>query len=266
MNKQKTAVIVVGEIRNESPNQKEAWEKNLKSYSGDNIFFATYTEYIKHIPQDVSKISHIERPNINSHEYLNFPTAKKKKGEIYLKNNLWQHIHLSRALKEIKELKNFDYILKTRTDSASDIHDCINLIEKRDGFHMNTDWTFGCEKNLFYKMFANDRFIEYIKLMFAKDKYYMPIHFSNLKKSLNLGSRRFRWSWFNYPANLTKVEEKDIIDFDTNLTASPIDLPVDIPTITKKPFNTVIANEKLLALYALTHSHIRDLEGKLIRK
>jgi hypothetical protein len=135
LSKKDAAVIMIGEFRNElSP-------EILNIANTFDMFISTYDEF-----KNFTDI-------IDSRHVITFPRKNTLKF-----TNMYQWWHLDNVLKTFyRELKQYDIILKIRTDSI--IHENITIGHfkdiKKGVFYMNSDHSFYSDSDTFLKVMSN---------------------------------------------------------------------------------------------------------------
>jgi len=270
----KDALILTGQIRLNSEEQKLQWDQLKSEFKNYDVFICTYEKYLDKAKSITDNIVIFDEQSVNSAEYLKLPPSKVENDVNVRKgnNHMWQHIHLRKCMETFhQKLKNYNNIVKIRNDVKFRVCDVIDVIEKNpNSISLKTDWLFGCKSDLFLKMFYHNNFLDYIKKMWNTDGFYVSLNYKNLNNTFNSQSGRvfFRWDWFRYKniktahLNLIKKEVEQ-----NKIHAPSIDNFRIVPTAsttTGKLFDTAFASEKQIAMYFLFFAELAEIDANII--
>jgi hypothetical protein len=269
-----TAIIVVGEIRNKSPNQKKLFSKNLEIFNRENVFFSTYEEDAQELKGWKANILTIKRSELLNTDSpgLNWIFPKDFKHTL-AEGRVIQHVHLRNCVERFcDKISKYDYVLKTRVDVNSNIQQCIQSIQKNPNkFSMASDLSYGCGINLFMKMFYENNFLNFVKKLINNDKSYVSLNHKNLLGSINSNPNCFKWWWIRYPNSIKTVSKDSVLslckkNINNNADIQTYEIKKDWAekTIDNKNFSNHFSSEKYLALYALLFSEINQLQSPAI--
>jgi hypothetical protein len=134
-----------------------------------------------------------------------------------------------------------------------------------NNFYARSDWIFSCKTKLFFEIFENV-YDDILNKYIDREKVYLPIHFQNLKSTLEDNLHHVRWHWLNYPAKYFSVQTLNdgplsvITNNLTQLNSEKFD--VNTPVIThpvslQQRQNRPLSTEKFIILFVLQKTPIK---------
>jgi len=215
MSSKKSAVILVGQIRLNSPESISRWEEIKKDLKNYDVFICTYKAYESRARELSNKVLLVEDQKCNSVEYMGLEdsifTTENSTDVNELKGFtvLWQHILMRKAVEHFhSELKNYKNIIKIRNDINFNLSEVEKSIENYpDFFHCASDFLYASRSDLFLKTFYKHSFLDFISKVWNKDCEYTSLNYKNLSKSLlqakdlNTKGPVVKFTWMNFKLN-----------------------------------------------------------------
>lgn len=274
----KTAVILIGQIRVDSPARHLWWESLKLQLNKYDVYVATYKSYQDRALEVSNKLYLLDDTSKTAIDFLGLSPSVETNDPNTPKrfSGLWQHYLLREVIEQYSdELKTYDNIIKIRNDALFDI-DSIkqNISNSPESFHVCTDFIFGAKSDLFLKCFYEHNFLDFLKLTWNKDKSYIDINYKHLNQSLllPLGNKKkskdkntFKWNWLNFN-QVSGNNWKNIVEHIQ--TKSEANQPtindfkiIEMPVLTQKKFWTAFSSEKQLVNYLLFFAPFKSVEG-----
>jgi hypothetical protein len=193
----KIACIINGQLRIKDTTHANELNELLK---GTDVYIRSYPEYQ------------------NTFKFLSFKEKVLKSVPKLPQAGLYQYYTLQDIVRKYKnELLEYDLIFRYRTDLKLKIKNLANHLEenyefKENTFYAKSDWIFCCKPKLFIELFENV-FDIIMEKYINKERFYFPIHWENLIKSLESGYGHIRNHWLNYPQQYFPKDFKSNPDY-----------------------------------------------------
>lgn len=270
----KDALILTGQLRIKSEQQQKQWDSLKKEFENYDVFISTYKDY-EDIASEVSdNIVYLEDKNVHSGEYLELPPSNVVNDVNGRKGTpqMWQHIHLRNCVEKFNDkLRNYRNIVRIRNDVEFSIKDVIDVIEQNPNkISLKTDWLFGCNSDLFLKMFYENNFVDYIRKMWNNDHAYVSLNYKNLNETFmtNRGGVFFRWDWFRYKniasAQFSLIKEQVYANKHYQPRLDQVKIVPNVESVTGKSFDTAFSSEKQLAMYFLFFAPLAEIKASVL--